>query len=237
MNTLPKTLIATALLSATGIASAEISGNVALSSDYVWRGFSQTDNQMAISGGLDYAHESGFYLGTWASNVDSQFFGGTTDPQIELDAYAGFAGEMGAIGYDLGVTEYIYPGMDSINTTEFYVGGSYAFTDTVSGNTKFFYSDDFFDVDSAWRLQAGVDVALPEDFGLSFLVGKNDGDAFKGTGGAPDSDYVDYSIGLTKTMWAVDFGLTYTDTDADNSCNGYGNICDGRVVFSVAKSL
>lgn len=229
MNQFAKTLVAGAVLAANGAAHAEISGNVALASDYVWRGFSQTDNQMAISGGFDYAHESGFYLGTWGSNVDSEFFGGTTDPQMELDVYAGFAGEMGAFGYDIGVVRYFYPSASEWNTNEFYIGGSYAFTDAVSANAKYYYSDDFFDADeSAWRIEGGMDIALPADFGLSLLVGQNDGDYFDG-----GNDYVDYSVGLSKSMWDLDFGLTYTDSDAD----GCGNICDDRVIFSVGKSL
>jgi uncharacterized protein (TIGR02001 family) len=235
MEMMKKTLIATTVLAATSTAAmAEISGNVALSSDYVWRGISQTDNQMAISGGFDYAHDSGLYIGTWASNVNSDFFDNETDPQIELDIYAGYAGEFGAIGYDLGFTEYIYPGSSDINTLELYAGGSYGFTDTVSGAAKYYYSDDFFDTgDSAWRIEAGVDVGLPQDFSLSALVGKNDGEFFDG-----GFDYVDYSIGVSKPFVGLDFGLTYTDTDLDDSdCQPYDNICDGRVVFSVSKSL
>ena len=86
-----KTLIATAVMAATSTAAlADITGNVAMTSDYVFRGISQTDNQMAIQGGLDYAHESGIYVGTWASNVSPDFFNGAgNDPQIELDLYGG----------------------------------------------------------------------------------------------------------------------------------------------------
>ena len=113
-----KTLIATALLASSSAALAEISANVTLASDYVFRGVSQTDNQLAIQGGFDWGHDSGFYVGTWASNVDSQFFGGATDPQIELDLYAGFANEFSnGLGYDLGYLRYQYPGGgDSIPT-------------------------------------------------------------------------------------------------------------------------
>ncbi len=86
-----KTLIATAMLATTATAQAEISGNVSMASDYIFRGVSQTDNQMAVQGGFDYEHESGAYIGTWASNVDSNFFDNHTDPEIELDLYAGYS--------------------------------------------------------------------------------------------------------------------------------------------------
>jgi len=103
----------------------------------------------------------------------------------------------------------------------------------VSGSAKYSYSSDFFDTDeSAWRLEAAVDVSLPMDFSLSAGVGKNDGDAFG------SADYVDYSVGLSKSLAGVDLGLTYTDTDLSKSeCFGGLNVCDGRVVFSVSKSL
>ena len=232
MNTFSKTLLTTALLSVTGVATAEISGNVSMASDYVWRGISQTDNQLSISGGLDYNHESGFYLGTWGSNVNF----GPGDPSMELDVYGGFAGEMGAIGYDLGVIGYLYPSADEINTTEYYLGGSYGFTDSVSAGLMFSYTDDYFGTDeSAYRVEGSLDIGLPEDFGLSLTVATNDGDAFD-----PNvtglMDYMDYSVGLSKSMWNVDFGLTYTDTDLSEAECG-SNICDSRIVFSVGKSL
>lgn len=228
-----KTLIASALLAGSSAAMAEISGNVALSSDYAWRGVSQTDNQMSISGGLDYSHDSGLYIGTWASNVDSQFFGGATDPQIELDVYGGYAGEAGPISYDLGLIEYMYPGADNWNTLELYAGGGYAFTDTVSGSAKFYYSDDFFDSgESAWRLEAGVDVSLPMDFTLSALYGHNDGDAYDLAG----TDYDDWSIGIGKSVAGVDLSLTYVDTSSDGETL-FGDLADSRVIFSVSKSL
>jgi uncharacterized protein (TIGR02001 family) len=234
-----KTLLATALMAATSTAAlAEISGNVAMSSDYVWRGVSQTDNQMAISGGLDYSHASGLYVGTWASNVSSDFFGGAVDPQIELDFYGGYGGEMGAISYDLGVIGYNYPGASEWNTLEVYAGGGYKFTDTVSGNAKYSYSSDFFDTgDSAWRLEAAVDVSLPMDFGLSMGIATNDGDAFSPSTLGIDS-YMDYKVGLSKSVAGVDLGLTYTDTDlSESECFGGYNVCDSKIVFSVAKSL
>ncbi len=236
-----KTLIATALLATTSTAAlAEISGNVSMTSDYMFRGISQTDNQMAIQGGLDYAHDSGFYVGTWASNVSPDFFNGAGhDPQIELDLYAGFSGELaGGIGYDFGILHYDYPGYDDANTDELYISGSMAGF-TVSLN----YTDELAfaaSTESAWYLSAGYEMDLPQDFGLSVSVGLNDGDAFDGGPGAFLSDsYVDWSIGISKSIAGVDLGLTYVDNDLDQNtdCAGFEGSCDGRVVFSVSKSL
>jgi len=232
-----KTLIAGAVLAATSTAAmAEISGNVSLLSDYAFRGVSQTDEQMALQGGLDYAHESGFYLGTWASNVDSSFFNDAQDPQLEVDVYAGFSGELAnGIGYDLGILHYDYPGSDSSDTDELYISGSMAGF-TVSLN----YSDELAflgSTESAWYLAAGYEMSLANDIGLALHIGLSDGDAFDGGAGAAFNDsYVDWSIGVSKTVAGVDLGLTYVDSDADDA-NYFGDLAEGRIVFSVGKSL
>jgi len=237
-----KTLLASALLAVTSTSAlAEVSGNVGFASDYVFRGYSQTDNQIALQGGLDYAHDSGFYVGTWASNVSSPFFGGTHDPQLELDVYGGYSAELSnGIGYDLGILHYDYPGASYADTDELYISGSMAGF-TVSFN----YSDELAFVgstESAWYLAAGYEMDLPMDVGLSLHIGLNDGDAFDGGPGAAFSDnYIDWSVGLSKNIAGLDFGLTYTDldqssTDETNFC-GNSSICDGKVVLSVSKSL
>ena len=232
-----KTLIATAVLAATSTAAmAEISGNVSMLSDYAFRGVSQTDEQIALQGGFDYEHESGFYIGTWASNVDSSFFNDAQDPQLEVDVYAGFSGELAnGIGYDFGILHYDYPGADSADTDELYISGSMAGF-TVSFN----YSDELSFVgsrESAWYLAGGYEMTLPQDFGLAIHVGLSDGDAFDPSNptGLPDS-YVDWSVGVTKIVYGVDLGLTYVDSDADDA-TFFGDLAESRVVFSVSKSL
>ncbi|MGB5305461.1 MAG: TorF family putative porin, partial [Gammaproteobacteria bacterium] len=239
-----KTLIATALLASSSAAMAEISGNVTLATDYAFRGVSQTDNQVAIQGGFDWAHESGFYTGTWASNVDSNFFSGTsTDPQIEHDIYAGYASEFAnGIGYDVGFLYYSYPGYHDANTSEVYVKGSMdGFTVALnySDELSFIGSDQ-----SAWYLAAGYDMTLPwYEIGFSAHVGYSFGDAYdvdappppSNDKGLPDT-YTDWSIGLTKNVAGVDLGLTYVDSDGDDS-DMFGDLADSRVVFSISKSL
>lgn len=246
-----KTLIASALLAGSSAAMAEISGNVSLVSDYAFRGVSQTDEQMAIQGGLDYAHESGFYVGTWASNVDSTFFGGARDPQIELDLYAGYAGELAnGIGFDVGVLRYEYPSSswgpgsdpDNADTTELYVSGSMA-----GFSVSFNYTDELAFLgtkESGYYLAAGYEMDLPQDFGLALHVGYSDGDAFdNGTNAALADAVLDWSIGISKSIAGVDLGLTYVDSDGDDvyfagtTTKAFGDLADSRVVFSVSKSL
>ncbi len=250
-----KTLIAGAVLAATSTAAmAEISGNGSLASDYRFRGVSQTDGQMAIQGGFDYAHESGLYVGTWASNVDSNFLGTDgVDPQIELDLYAGYGMELAnGVGLDFGVLQYFYPGSDGIpapaessaDTTEFYVGASYG-----DFSAQLNYSDELsfiWSSESAWYLNVGYETTLMNDIGLSISVGHSFGDAYdvgptSPAAGAPDS-YTDWSVGVSKTVYGVDLGLTYVDSDADDlgpSGSPFfpDSTTDGTVVFSVSKSL
>ena len=136
-----------------------VTGNVSLVSDYRFRGISQTFNLPAIQGGFDYAHSSGIYAGTWASNV----YGGTNGSGLgvnyfnggmEWDFYGGYKFEaMKDITLDIGVLEYYYPGAkygvptkDKYNNTEVYIGAawkwltfkySYSLTDYfgIKGNT------------------------------------------------------------------------------------------------------
>ena len=107
-------------------AAAEVSpitANVTVASNYIYRGLTQTNNKPAIQGGFDYAHESGFYVGNWNSNISwisDQYGGGGTKPgsgtgsvtaPIEMDFYAGFKKELIGEGFasDFGVLQYYYP--------------------------------------------------------------------------------------------------------------------------------
>ena len=91
-----------------------VSYNMALHSEYIFRGYTQTHNDPALSGGVDYEHSSGFYLGLWASNVSWIRDADASDSghSLEIDVYGGYAGEFGdtGIGYDVGFLQYWYPG-------------------------------------------------------------------------------------------------------------------------------
>ena len=82
-------------------AQAEVSASMALSNMYLWRGQNISSGSAAISGSLDYGHESGFYAGAWGSN---EGFHGS-----ETDLYAGFGGEAGGFSYDISYWWYLYP--------------------------------------------------------------------------------------------------------------------------------
>ncbi len=111
MKILKITAIATAVLAASSfsqMATAEVTANVAATSNYLWRGLEQTGGDAAVSGGIDYAGESGFYAGTWASNAS------WGDMKTELDLYLGFGGDISeGVSYDVGFIYYAYP--DSVS--------------------------------------------------------------------------------------------------------------------------
>jgi uncharacterized protein (TIGR02001 family) len=119
-----------------------LSFNIGAVSDYRYRGISQTRLKPALQGGADFAHKSGFYVGTWASTIkwieDNRVVPPETDIDgpVELDLYGGYKGSFGAFGYDVGVLRYQYVGNNlqdtggggiykNANTTEVYVAGTF----------------------------------------------------------------------------------------------------------------
>ena len=224
MKNITLTSIALATLASANVVSAgEIEGNVALGTDYVFRGFSQTDEEIAISGGFDYSFENGFYLGTWGSNVN---FG--DDASAEIDLYGGYAFEVGGgAEVDLTYVYYVYPGeTDALNYSEFQAAVS--FNDLTLG---LIYSPDYFGSDAdAYVLNADYSISLADNWGLDLHVGYSDVDQefFFGE----DDSYVDYSAAITTSGAGVDFALTYYGTDIDDI-----EVADDRVVFSISKAF
>lgn len=232
-------ITAASAVTATGFAAAEtvsspvgefdVSMNVGLASDYIFRGISQTQGNGAIQGGLDVVHDSGLYIGTWASNVD---FGG--DASVEFDYYAGLGNDITEdISYDLGWIKYAYPGESALNFSEYYASlSAYGFTVGAA------YSDDFGGSDTTLYSYLGYEYTLPYEIGLALQYGKYD---FKDATFGNDDSYNDWSIGLSKTLAGLDFGLTYSDTSLSSSeCEGFvgkDDYCDATFVASVSKSF
>lgn len=200
--------------------------NVGLFSQYIWRGMTQTDEELALQGGIDYAHSSGFYAGAWASNVNWTTDGGyQKSNSLELDLYGGFAGAFGdsGLGYNVGVLQYLYPGSDvdgapDTNATEVYGALSYKWT-----NTKLSYvvSDEawgFDDAEGSMYWEANADIPIGETgltVNLHYGIFKFDGE-FLGVDN-DEYDYDDWKVGMTKA-WSngVKLGAYYTDNDSDN---------------------
>jgi uncharacterized protein (TIGR02001 family) len=213
-------------------------GSVALTTNYLFRGISQTDEGPAVQGSLEYNYTPwGIYLGAWASNVDNA----TSDGEIEIDWYGGLRGEFAAtgIGWDLGAIYYNYPGGDDSDPDEDYVeakvGLSYAFEDVPlqpSTAATVYWSPDYYaETGDAVYVDGSVGLSLPYEFGLAFHVGYQDVDEI-------DGDYIDWRIGISRQV--LGFGLDVSYWDAENEdayCGAGSEHCRGTVVGTISKSF
>ena len=219
---------AVAAVLTSGVATADLSANAGVFSNYIWRGVTQTSDDAAGQGGIDWGHDSGLYVGTWVSTLGN---GGGH----EIDVYAGFSGEAGGLGYDLGVNTYQYPIDPSINFTEVYVSGTFsivtvaaAFTvDAASGN-----KDAAFDSGDIY-LSGSID----------YSVGKSDVSLYAGTymfdadGGADKAGDIDYShFGASLSKDGFTFAVDKNDIEDNNPALGSLSSNMDAVRFTVSYS-
>ena len=219
-----KTILASAIVAASTFAAtaqAEVSANATVSNNYIWRGLTQTADEPAISGGIDYASESGFYVGTWASNVQ---YGADDSFSYEHDIYFGFSGEAGSMSYDVGYLYYNYNEGTGFDFGEVYgsIGfGDFSATLYLLANTDAEESDNVgedggeadFGFGSAYYLSLDYGVDLSEDWSMGLHVGFHDGDFVEAFnfGDATTYDYVDYNVSFSKG--AFSFMVSHTDLD------------------------
>lgn len=141
--------------------------NVGVVTDYRYRGISQSRLDPALQGGIDFAHRSGLYLGTWASTIKwIKDAGGNSD--VEWDIYGGYKGTAGPVGYDVGVLRYQYVDNNlnpDANTTEVYAAGTVGpvtvkYSDSVTNLFGFANSKNsgYLDVSASFDLGNGYSV-------------------------------------------------------------------------------
>lgn len=217
----------------------KFSANVAVTTDYAWRGISQTNEGPAVQGGFGWT--KGFdvskgqnvelFANIWGSNVE---FGANDKAYLELDYSGGIRTEISGLLIEALMTYYSYPetpGSLDYNFVEATLNLGYDFK-VVSVGAGFNWSPDFFGgVGDAYYLTGNVGVPLPAKFSLDGHIG---GYIFSDSN-AP-SDYLDWSIGISRPVLGLDLSLAYVDTDLSKSDCG-GDICDARVIFTVAKSF
>jgi len=208
-------------------AHAEVTATVTAVSDYDFRGITQTRQNPALQGSIDYASESGFYLGGWASNVD---FGG--DENVEVDLYGGFAGGE-TFPWDVGIIAYTYPLSNDVHDfAEIYASLGWKFL-----KGKIWYSDDFGGGpagDDALYYEGNATFELPANFGLGLHFGYSDG-AYWGS-----DNYFDYSVGVTYTVGHFNLGLKYVDGSDLKSLNDAPDDIansDARAILSVSTTF
>jgi uncharacterized protein (TIGR02001 family) len=218
-----------ALLGLSSVAAADVSMNIGLTSNYIWRGMTQNGNDTAFSGGLDWEHGSGLYAGTWVSEAWSDY---------ELDLYGGYGGSFADFNYGVGLTYYTYPSDDDVNFAELNLSGGWKF---ISGGLDYTLTSDIDDTSGAEQFIDGdIHVYVGGSFDLAegYSVGATIGHYLwedDGVDGA-DLDFTYFQLDLTKST--EDFGdvtLSLSDSDIEDP-NSSSGAEDGDTRFFVSWS-
>jgi len=231
-----------ALLAGATAAQAGISGNVGVVSQYVFRGGIE-DSRTSLQGGLDYAHDSGFYAGTWFSTLDYSVEPGVTNNN-EVDVYAGYSGSAGDFGYDAGVVYFYYTGSgedasgteDSDgNVPEAYVAGSYG---PVGLSVNYALDDATWTNQGDTYVNLSFEHDLPQDFSFSANAGyyfyEKDGKFIAETSSSEDSGFRDATFSLSHPLAAAgaDMSISYTIAGDDRNGNSRDNAFWGGVSWT-----
>lgn len=232
------------------------SGNVALTTDYLFRGISQSENSAAIQGGFDATYNL-FYAGVWASNIDFTDFG--LPASIETDVYAGIRPTLGPIGLDFGVIGYFYPNADEdaagfgeMDYFEGYAKASVAPAEDLSLGAAFYYSPEFtLETGDAYYAELSGAFAVTPAIAVSAAVGYQDIDDVTGVftslvapfPASVSDSYITYNVGVTYSVHGFGLDLRYVGTDIDDSDPFITELytteqnSEGRVVFTIKRAL
>jgi uncharacterized protein (TIGR02001 family) len=210
------------------------STNVGLVTDYRYRGISQSRLKPAVSAGADYSHESGFYVGAWASSIKWIKDGGG-DGNLELDLYGGYKFNITKeIGVDVGFLAYVYPSNSlaiSANTQELYAAATYGpvtlkYSTSLSNLFGFDKSKNsgYLELNSSHDMGDGLTIVA--HLGRQ-SVKKNSG-----------FSYTDYKLGVTKDISGFVLGAALVGTDSDAYLSPKGkNLGKNTIVLSVSKTF
>ena len=227
--------------------------NMGVTTDYVFRGISQSRNGPAVSGGVDYSHSpTGLYLGAWTSTIkwvndsDTKSVTARSNTPMEVDVYGGIKGDIGGgLSYDAGGIYYYYPGhklgsAPDANTFEVYGKLAYG---PVYFKVNYALTDAFFFADKAgsYYLDLGGDFPLTEGLVANVHYGYF---SFKNTATvtASTADYQDWKVGLTKDLGnGLSGAVAATGTNADKTAwnfgPGTGYLGGNKVIASLTKTF
>lgn len=222
----------------------EFTGGAALTNNYVFRGITQSDDDPAIQGSLNYTLDTGFagtsvYGGVWGSNVD---FNDGDGAHVELDWTFGLGGEIldSGVNYTLGGIYYSYPSRSEYNYWEVAPALTYAPLEWLTFQGGVNYSPDFFNGSGdAWYPNGGVKIGIPIPDQLFILTLEG----YTGHQWVDDNarfgadDYQDWKLGLSVGIKMLTLSAYYTDTNLGNSdCGGTGN-CGPRAVLALGATF
>ena len=224
------------------LAMDNFSATITLTTDYVDRGISNTDEGPAIQASLDWSY-NGFYLGVWGSNTSY------SDADIEIYFYGGYAWEWNGLSLDVGALYDYYPGEDENRSDGLDPGGgqeadywetsfaiSHAFEVWLSpvATITYFYSPDFFGEDgSAHALKGNIGLSLPYEFVLGLETGYQDVAGGKLSTGY---NYHWWRFAVSRELAGFNLDLSYHDVDDELEACG-GDLCDPRLVFTLSRQF
>ncbi len=222
-----------------GTAHAEgaVSANIALTSDYVFRGVSLSDGP-AVQGGFDYTDDL-WYAGVWGSNVVEG---------IELDIYAGFTPTTGPVEWDLGLIAYFYPGADDddaeFDYLELKAGGTVSLSEQFSVGGAFYWApENYGDTGEAIYIEINGEFSVNDALVFSGAFGNQSIEDPDGPFGlAGEDDYNTWNLGGALAFHGFQFDLRYHDTDIDEGSDienyTFGpSSYDSTVVFTISREL
>jgi uncharacterized protein (TIGR02001 family) len=200
--------------------------NIGATTDYRFRGISQTSFKPAVQAGADFSHKNGVYLGVWGSNVNwVKDFAGATDGALEVDLYGGYKGELAKdLGFDVGIIGYIYPSNNAAtnaNTTEIYAALTYGLV-----TAKYSRSVTNFVANANSNASQYLEVAATFDLGNGFSLTPHIGRQMI-PNQTTSGDYTDYSLALGKDFGnGVSASLTAVGTDAKDDFYKVGSVAN-----------
>lgn len=218
---------------AASAAHAGVTATPAVTSDYDFRGISQSAAGPAGSLGVDF-NTGALHVGTWLSTIEwGPSYKGTTEWDLLVD-YTFGSDE--TVKLNVGVVDYMYPSMTDQNTIEPWITVS---KNWFSGSLR--YTNDWFNLGKAWYFEANGTFPIGETgYSVGAHVGRSQGDAWK------DIEYTDYSLGLSKTFGNFTSALKYVTSDAPELTSSQSKQVYGkarvfetrdRVVLSISTTL
>jgi uncharacterized protein (TIGR02001 family) len=242
--TVTRILAAFSTIAVAATAHAGASSTWTAASDYDFRGITQSAQDPAIQASIDYAHDSGWYVGAWGSSID--FCGanarGCLDASYELDLYTGFSGTIGrnGLGWDAGLVYYTY------EESEYDYPEIYASLSKDWLKAKLSYSNDFGGDSTAgdtpaFYVEAAATVPLPQNFSALAHVGYSFGDYWDDLDDAGlGRPYFDYSLGVGYAAGHFNLALKWVDgsdlAEADGTPDDVFSSA-ARVVFTAATTF
>ena len=229
-----------------------VTGGATLTSDYRFRGISQSNKRFAMQGTIGVSHESGFYVGTWGSSIDDYVTPGGSQGDVEVDLYGGYKKTFEGTTIDGGVLYYYYPGTGGVNSDFFEpylnlshsfgplgvkVGGNFAWKQRALSYTSAKAPFNFHSKGDGIYGYAELSGAIPN---TGVTVTGHLGHSFDRNYITFGTHYTDWSATAAYTWKALTFSAAYVDTNGKKNSflTGTGrNPVKGGFVGAVAVAF